>query len=1173
MIDDEEKKVQVPPNSQAVNGHEEGTKIVKGNEKTIAGDNNDQKIVEMDHVKAENVAIDNRNIIENITINFYMGQGQAQATQHGQAPTKDDVAAVVTALKDANIIDLRPVEHDENDSAQSESINYELSDDKQAKKQLEKLVNTESENLIDKIKDKIAADNLGVDNVASDVSLKVIQDLQRSGAGALLKCEQKDPGSKKTIMIDHLFDAIGDDKDNFKKFILLPLARGDQGEKPAKEKFYVFLSALTKNAKDENSLEYKVAKKLKEFFDEIGIGAFWWEDDEAKNIAPNISTKIALGLAFSTVFVGMSFDSSTLEKTYRDAYRFDALLREGEDKAKQTFFDYEVTKFHGFASEQEGDAARKEFVGDALSDEEFKEYIPQEAKFNFFAYGSTAFPDYIGLKDKEPICLNDDGTTEEEKIESLVKQIVIKLCANQNCDAGKIKNAVLRYARNYSITDESDEECINHVLDNYFSNLVPFPNYVEDKSTPADYFFNYIVLDSDNPAKEAVSAGFKFFVERGYTNDVPHTKINLVVNDWNESFCQNTPLTHGQFGGKLDETKILPLAKYQTIRVKIHSDQEDNTVRVNQREFDGDDASKYGFDDYAKNGGKIDICEWAESSSKNGITGKIEFSNPYDIFREKVDVKKTFDFVINCFKKHKWLYSVKEIDGKVAFVFDKKLPENIARFMVYYSAELPIKCNTQNYSKKKLSIKSTNLEDKVEIAGTTLKTNLQFAQNMKYRLTCMPNSSDDMFNLFVFKNAISNEERYSDSNCYRPIKRCPYCARELDLKKIKRALRFPYEMRDGRFVRRWVDCKGDKLETLRDDKGESVTPAKVSDRKTRKRVVCTSDIRNTFALPQGIEYVNTATIALFADSNVGKSTFISKMFGITPSVNDYKQFLNNWDVKKNPENGINTGSNYIDMAMKPYCGSYSVVKPQELSYRNGVESAWVDKEYKYAYQELEKNDLKYYSVPYTTFVSGTTTGKATVLRNHPFVAKVWTEEKGASYLSFVDIPGSDSDKYDETLKGNIDAVVFLLTAKESMEKIQNTYNQITQIAQKGIPLAIMCSKFDKIEGEFAASRSILRTLPPIPPHEGETNGFATSELKHYIDLCSNELEMYLKSIPDTKSITLMGNQNKKFFAVSSLGRSDTTTMNKGTQKMSFSTNPKGIENVILWLSYQLGFID
>ena len=251
--------------------------------------------------------------------------------------------------------------------------------------------------------------------------------------------------------------------------------KGTDSVKKAKDRFYVFLSAKTENKDGTKTLEYKLACELNEFLQNLGIGCFWWEDVEDQIDGINeFSDKIAFGLAFSSIFVGLAFD--TVTKQSNGKYVYNSLLASGEkDSSYQdtpNYFEYESSTFRQLMSNKDNN--NESFINGGRDDkllekEEFEEYVPKSRKMFFFTYGAPVngylkYPAINGLDtlnnsfiSKSKYCNRIIAMCFKNKRE-ILKHIISTLC--YQCKT--IEDAVIDYCKKNKI--EYDEELPKEVV-------------------------------------------------------------------------------------------------------------------------------------------------------------------------------------------------------------------------------------------------------------------------------------------------------------------------------------------------------------------------------------------------------------------------------------------------------------------------------------------------------------------------------------------------------------------------------------------------------------------------------------------------------------------------------------------------------------------------------------
>ena len=86
-----------------------------------------------------------------------------------------------------------------------------------------------------------------------------------------------------------------------------------------------------------------------------------------------------------------------------------------------------------------------------------------------------------------------------------------------------------------------------------------------------------------------------------------------------------------------------------------------------------------------------------------------------------------------------------------------------------------------------------------------------------------------------------------------------------------------------------------------------------------------------------------------------------------------------------------------------------------------------------------------------------------------------------------------------------------------------------------------------------------------------------SEIEEYINACSLEVKDYLKKSGYSRLVGIIDNfAYHKYFAVSAIGHQDSIKDDDDEKKRAitrFISNPRGIDNILIWLAYQMGMID
>lgn len=318
----------------------------------------------------------------------------------------------------------------------------------------------------------------------------------------------------------------------------------------AKNRFFYFISAITKKqGTDQNTLEYKVAKVLK---DKLGSeNVFWWEDqiDEATLNNWFVSTKIAMGLGFSSVFIGLAFD--TTEKS-KDGYCFKCLMQGEKAYKKPAYFYYEAVTYISFLRNK---AHSQKFLRGIVDKGDVQAFVPPNRQMRIYAYGEPdrGAHDYAIIDDLE----KRNGfwiDTADGKFEELQKQFA----NDEEGLAQAIADTIIGRIKEEQ-TNKTLPIPLQNVEQSYF--FKPFdPSHFQDgkycddflgadwgkkegivwikngtkeniASVPTDYFFEYAIIAQN--CKNAKNH-FLIFPER-YTDPNGNFtwRMKLVVRDWN----------------------------------------------------------------------------------------------------------------------------------------------------------------------------------------------------------------------------------------------------------------------------------------------------------------------------------------------------------------------------------------------------------------------------------------------------------------------------------------------------------------------------------------------------------------------------------------------------------------------------------------------------------------
>lgn len=981
------------------------------------------------------------------------------------------------------------------------------------------------------------------------------------------------------------------------------------------EEFFIFISAVM-SKKDNNgkaigeeTFECLVARALKEQLHHKKIGAFWWENDPYEN-EWQASTQIATGLALSSILVGFAFDTASKDS---DGYaQYDCLLQNSPQYSKS--LNYEFKKFHELKGIDNDDAVSetaKSFVkGEAtITDKKGKERkkkirvlsakkLPVRKELRLFTIGKPFEQDYskygnlFDKKDERLVVVNPSGANQRERIKSVLKVTIENLY-----------DLIKSYFPQELARLQKREGCYDNVFREWFLELIETETISKEEepfdpesdllfkpdaadNTPGDYFFEYAVVDEwGKSAKDH----FVFFLEKTYDGyGLPRMSICAVLKDWNYAFRESIGLRQEALKviqSQINTTDIAKtlkdarclLANYQEIVVYQHSGVGEHQINSSDRSI------RKGYVDYTKEDCRFTI----EEEATIGLTGKIILSKKRSSATELPD-ERVFDFSVNFVQKTIIRYTVDVQGDGISLFIKSKIPQNLEVRVVAYRESVPCLVDHKAYAKwldktigkitEVLTLTPGDSRKKIKIPVAGVKGNMQ------YRIRLRKNSDKRHFLLhdetewFLAEKDTKRADRFGRmfDQASREL-HCPYCASKLCNPNSTSNI--------GNFGQGILFCDGSK-----------------SDFETglRNRILCkrNDSLSASLVLPEGYEDSRSAIVTMIGTPNAGKSVFVSRLFGFD-AVGEEKIVagVNSAEADYRPKD-VNVSAAYISNALKPFVRDVSFLHPS-VAAGKGKESPEMWK------QLFGKGILTHYcALRYSHFVKRTAgdSGTVSALQKLPLILSMSSNVTDNSCMVFYDAPGSsleaihentikntpieftdciillvnDDETRDDSVETTDDAVLSNISGASKM--LRDIMGQQTneQIARGGVinnvALAVVLCKFDKFEKEFDIN-SFVRSLAPMRNQET----FKGSELERYIDFCSLEIESYLAKKQGRNATSLLAHADKfaykKFFAVSSVGRSDSITGIGNDAKTVFFTNPRGIENAILWLSYQSGIIE
>lgn len=939
-----------------------------------------------------------------------------------------------------------------------------------------------------------------------------------------------------------------------------------------KQTFVVFISAQSKNKEGQPSLEYKVAKRLAEEFEKRRIGYFWWEKAKELRIQAYkdgkengersiynewpISTKIAAGLAFSSVMVALAFDNVTKDGD-DEKYQYDSLL----DNADSNGFKYEVAQFSAMTNDQK---KAKEFVKGIVDDKNFKSRCPTKRYLKFFTYGEPKnhqkyknAADESIFDNREDIIVPVQGRNADTLAEEIYKKVSAVIFEDPAISELVNKRHDNAVAKNYFFPLK---EQINLPGDNDWKGLSPCPewnkndlkvNYPDEdtESVPSDVFFEYAVIDEEG---KSAKNHFTFFPER----DGKNWKMKILIKDWNYAFIEEPIRKSQKENGTSQKPVPFPqdsLAGFESVTCAMDGAKE--TAIALKKETQRDAESDY------KNfgGGLLTVATtYAGYEQWKYANGTLCFS------KEDSKEERRYYFYIRFLPKRVIKYRIRTFGQHVHFKLETRLRKPI-------SVEVVLGRNSsasrlcERYPEKYQISKSLTI-DGGAITNNSLK-------DMAFGLR--PVGRDADYFVLLEDGSIDSLQTID-----KKVLRCPYCGRPYpcggekvpDEEKNRCYYNFTYPYYKG--AQDGEKSKQDENASDSARQGISMLFQQVSQDDVEWISHLGNELKRNvkpMKVPEGIK--EGAVISLAGVSGSGKSTFLSALFGMLSGTETYISKIFERYVETSIFVNSATQDTENDMAKQMRQNYYAV----EL-YKGFVERT--------AHGDLGLN-AQIAHVPHTIELSNIQ-GK-----------------DGTAYLSIFDVPGgclcvpqgrsaTDTETYefknyskDYTMLCKSDCIILLVNgeagngASDAQIDFGSAQGILAELRLKleesdrnAIALAVVLCKFDMFNTAFDKN-SYVRSSPPVSA-DGKNESqqkFGGSQLHKYIEGCSREVKAFIE---EKHGVGLIQEVNcfkhHMYFTVSSTGRSDIIAVKGGEKYMIYRSQPNNVDNVLLWLMYQTGII-
>ena len=981
-------------------------------------------------------------------------------------------------------------------------------------------------------------------------------------------------------------------------------------KKSKKKDYFVFISAVT-SCENGETLEYKAARKLKKQLDAKNVKSFWWEED--KNSGKwQISTKIAVGLALSSVFFGFVFDGASKEQGTKNGYKYDVLLSDNNRFSKN--LDYEFETFNNLSNED----YQSMFINVNFNR---RNNVPTQRVLKLFSYGKPSnYHDYEYLDGKDGVFSvgEIEDLSDNKKIDKIVESALQELYNILSLNRKKTykhewkkitkcyrqkngKNQATQQKNGINKNKNNEEEIrkwfttIEETATDSGPELKSAKSgedfFTTDSSTPGDYFFEYAIIDEEG---NSANDHFNFFLERKYDDHgIAYFDLCVVVNDWNDAFIKSPWLREKAYNisdensssdvsgvAEILAENEFELANYNKFNVSFSRGATDFV------ESSLDEKMERSFFQYTESKGKAVI----KKNIDVGGTGYICFERKESFYahvpnQDQKPTNKKYYFAINLYKKEIIRYSIKAGKGKIKIHILSPIPSKERTVGVLQYDEVPC-----------LRSRGFNRVGEFTLSGRkksyTIKTACDDIDRKFFRL-CLNDESDKQ--IFYLQYESTEKAKKTESRIYDDgvlIQKTPYFAQTIALKHL--------DIRKG-----YVEYD-DEEEAQKEKEGDL-----------------------EWLFPKEYLRERGVIVSMFGPPTAGKSVFISRLFGIEVPMDAIKIAIGG----KAPKSVSFTAS-YILNALKPFVETTQFYNPNvykkdaQGKYKKDKSGKLVSQKYEYSGESSLVDCADYAFIPYKRDVKGTddTRDKAKALAHRPVILQLSKKRKAEeskhvkhAWMSFFDIPGNQieniltSSEFNQHPLNLSDCIILLIhddiekegNTKESdiskatrwLKTLQEKHSMIDvekndkkakpipifiegtarrkqmEVAHdQNVALAVVLCKFDEFEKKFI-SESALRSTPPIRA----IDEFGGSALQRYIDDCSEEIKSYLKMIDMSGELVTTAEKypHHKFFAVSSIGRTD-SIQNEGPEDQSITryiTPPRGIENVILWLAWQTGIID
>lgn len=375
------------------------------------------------------------------------------------------------------------------------------------------------------------------------------------------------------------------------------------------------------------------------------------------------------------------------------------------------------------------------------------------------------------------------------------------------------------------------------------------------------------------------------------------------------------------------------------------------------------------------------------------------------------------------------------------------------------------------------------------------------------------------------------------------IKVCPYCGSKIRDKKVATA----YE--EGAICCHVLDATHKMPEILKKngDKEERVIFCQEDLELMEGKYVFNPQFLRTLPVDY-YEHIN-CKVALLGSVRAGKTTFLSRFFGLTMM-----------------SNRLTMNSRHLTNAMARFNVSVTPARAPKLTPIELGKYNLADYNY-----YSEANFYKERAINLDTGAFPMATASGVDCKKYPFTLEVNTNGNRA-YVNFYDIPGEDARTkgFAPFIDQECGGVFIFINSVKDVEGNTSIINAIKAAKlAKDTPIAVCLAKSDLIENKFLPSAHILRTdyydLDKNLPFEkgiGREILCASMEIKSYL-----QAESMITDLENT-------HRNVMYFAVSSFNFSESihtpTESPNDPGRLQFEDGTKRMELPFLWMLRQFG---